>query len=110
VAGFILTRLRACQESWQGMNNVPCSSSFTAKFGYVHGKNEPFGSVLENVQVAVYYRNVARAKDIPYRGAALRLYGTAPISTTGPERERVWELMVPPDKEQDPEKIKASAR
>jgi predicted pyridoxine 5'-phosphate oxidase superfamily flavin-nucleotide-binding protein len=64
-----------------------------------------YQNIQENPQVAVYYRNVARAKEIPYHGAAIRFYGAARIYANGPERERAWELTVPLEKEKDPEKI-----
>lgn len=63
-----------------------------------------YQNVQENPKVAVYYRNVARAKEIPYRGSAFRFYGTARICASGPERDRAWELTVPSEKEMDPEK------
>jgi predicted pyridoxine 5'-phosphate oxidase superfamily flavin-nucleotide-binding protein len=63
-----------------------------------------YQNVRENPKVAIYYRNVARAKEIPYRAAALRFYGTARIYASGPERDRAWELTVPSEQEQDPEK------
>jgi predicted pyridoxine 5'-phosphate oxidase superfamily flavin-nucleotide-binding protein len=63
-----------------------------------------YQNVRENPKVAIYYRNVARAKEIPYRAAAFRFYGTARIYESGPERDRAWELTVPSEKEQDPEK------
>ncbi len=63
-----------------------------------------YHNILENPPVAVYYRNVARAKEIPYRAAAFRFYGTGRIYASGPERDRAWDLTVPSEKEQDPDK------
>lgn len=42
-------------------------------------------------KVVVYYRNAARAKDIPYGGGAFRVYGTARIVTDDATKARVWE-------------------
>jgi len=63
-----------------------------------------YHNIRENPPVAVYYRNAARAKEIPYRAAALRFYGTGRILASGPERERAWELTFTAEQEQDPEK------
>jgi hypothetical protein len=59
----------------------------------------------ENPQVVVYYRNAARASEIPFRGAALRFHGVASVVLDGPERERIWDATVPAEQERDPEKI-----
>lgn len=58
----------------------------------------------ENPHVVVYYRNAARAKEMPFRGAALRFHGDARVASDPSVRERVWELTVPAEQEKDPEK------
>ena len=58
----------------------------------------------ENPHVIVYYRNLARAQEMPYRGGAIRFHGRARIVQSGPERERVWSLTIPAEQERDPEK------
>lgn len=42
-------------------------------------------------KVVVYYRNAARAKDIPYGGGAFRVYGTARIVIDDATKAKVWE-------------------
>jgi general stress protein 26 len=61
-------------------------------------------AITENPNVVVYYRNAARAKDIPYRSAALRFHGRARIVESGPARDRAWELMDTFEKERDPDR------
>jgi hypothetical protein len=39
----------------------------------------------------VYYRNAARAKDMPYGGGAFRVYGTARIVTDEATKAKVWD-------------------
>lgn len=42
-------------------------------------------------KVVVYYRNAARAKDMPFGGGAFRIYGTARIVTDDPTKAKVWD-------------------
>ena len=58
----------------------------------------------ENPHVVVYYRNLARAQEMPYRGGAIRFHGRARIVQSGAERDRVWGLTIPAEQERDPEK------
>jgi hypothetical protein len=60
--------------------------------------------LTENPRVVVFYRNAARASEIPYRGAALRFHGTARVVKSGAERDRAWDLTVPLEQEKDPER------
>jgi hypothetical protein len=62
-----------------------------------------YQNIRENPNVVVYYRNAARMAEIPYRGGIIRFYGKARI-VEGAERERVWDLTIPKEKEEDPEK------
>lgn len=63
-----------------------------------------YGVLTENPNVVVYYRNGARAGEMPYRGAALRFHGVARIAKDGPERDRAWDITVKAEQEKDPEK------
>jgi predicted pyridoxine 5'-phosphate oxidase superfamily flavin-nucleotide-binding protein len=58
----------------------------------------------ENPHVMVYYRNTARAKENPYRTSCIRFHGKARIVTSGPERDRAWELTNYEEQSKDPEK------
>lgn len=58
----------------------------------------------DNPRVVVYYRNPARAAEIPYRAAAIRFHGTARIVEKGPEWLRAWELTNAEEQSKDPAK------
>lgn len=61
--------------------------------------------IKENPKVVVYYRNPARAGEMPdYAGAALRFHGRARVVESGPEREKVWDVTIPAEQERDKEK------
>jgi hypothetical protein len=63
-----------------------------------------YAHLAQNPNVVIYYRNPARAAEIPHGGAAWRFHGVARIVTEGPERERVWNNTVPFEQGRDPEK------
>lgn len=44
-----------------------------------------------NPKVVVYYRNAARAKDMPFGGGAFRIYGTARIVHDPETTAKVWD-------------------
>ncbi len=105
-------------------DGVPCLVGTATKTG--HPQISPKGSVAvfdertlsfwersfrsaaaaigQNPRVVVYYRNAARAAEIPYRSAAMRFHGSARIVDSGPERERAWELTIPIEKKKDPDR------
>lgn len=58
----------------------------------------------ENPRVVVFYRNAARASEMPFAGAALRFHGTARVIPDGDLRERIWSRTVKAEQERDPEK------
>ncbi|HKT20813.1 MAG TPA: pyridoxamine 5'-phosphate oxidase family protein [Stellaceae bacterium] len=60
--------------------------------------------VNENPHIVVFYRNAARAKEIPYRGGVIRFYGDARVLTSGADRDKVWELIPEAERKPDPEK------
>lgn len=57
-----------------------------------------------NPHVCVFYRNAARAAEIPYRGACIRFYGDVRMLESGPQRDRIWELIPEAERKPDPEK------
>jgi hypothetical protein len=63
-----------------------------------------YAHIGENPHVVVYYRNFARAGEMPYRGGAVRFHGRARIVREGPERDRIWSLTIPAEQERDPQK------
>lgn len=60
--------------------------------------------LLENPRVVVYYRNAARASQIPYRASAIRFHGMARIVESGPDHERAWSLMNAEEQGKDPDR------
>jgi uncharacterized protein len=60
-------------------------------------------NVSDGAKVTVFYRNPAVREFLPNGGTA-RFYGTAELHKTGPLREKVWETMVQPERDRDPEK------
>jgi predicted pyridoxine 5'-phosphate oxidase superfamily flavin-nucleotide-binding protein len=61
--------------------------------------------IKENPKVVVYYRNAARASEMPdYAGGALRFHGRARIADGAGEREKVWDKTIPAEQERDKEK------
>lgn len=56
-----------------------------------------------NPRVVVYYRNPARAAELP-RGAALRFYGEAHVVAEGPVRERVMGMITARELDADPDR------
>ena len=62
------------------------------------GRGETEAAVRANPQVAILVRNVNRDR------RALRFYGEAHIVDDAALRERIWERVVPAEKETDPEK------
>jgi hypothetical protein len=63
-----------------------------------------YEALSENPRVVVYYRNAARAAEMPFRGGAVRFHGIARVTTDESERERVWQLGGRAEQERDPEK------
>ena len=62
-----------------------------------------YAAIEENPRVVVYYRNQARAKEMPFRNGALRFHGVARLADAA-ERERAWQLSPPAEQARDPEK------
>jgi hypothetical protein len=67
------------------------------------------GSTTTNMQdgskVTVYYQNFEKMQsgELPIAGIA-RLYGTARIHKSGPVYDKVWERLIGPERERDPDK------
>jgi predicted pyridoxine 5'-phosphate oxidase superfamily flavin-nucleotide-binding protein len=56
----------------------------------------------ENQHVTIYYRNPAKVKD--FRAGVIRFYGDAKLVSSGPDRDKVWELIPEAERKPDPEK------
>ena len=65
-------------------------------------------SALENLQanpqVVVYYRNPAASPERYPNGAVWRFYGEATALMDGAERDEVYERVIPPEQEKDPDR------
>ena len=57
----------------------------------------------ENPHVAIFYRNAARAGK-EFRAGVIRFYGDASLVTSGPDRDKVWDLIPEAERKPDPEK------
>ena len=57
----------------------------------------------ENQNVVVYYRNPAR-KENPYRAGCIRFHGKARLVTSGPDRDKAWDLTNHEEQSKDPDK------
>ena len=60
-------------------------------------------NVKANSHVVVYYRNTAKTERFP-RGAVWRFYGTADVLASGSERDKVWDKVIPGEREKDPDR------
>jgi predicted pyridoxine 5'-phosphate oxidase superfamily flavin-nucleotide-binding protein len=68
------------------------------------GYKSAYAALKENPRVVVFYRNFARAKEIPYRGGVMRFHGTARLADSDRVREQVWALTNKVEQERDPER------
>lgn len=57
----------------------------------------------DGTKVTVFYFNLG-ARDVLPIGGIVRLYGTATVHKSGPVYEKVWERLIPPEKQWDPDK------
>jgi Pyridoxamine 5'-phosphate oxidase len=67
-------------------------------------KRSSLKRIEENPHVCIWYRNAARAPEMPFRAGAVRFYGDVRILESGPDRDKVWELIPEAERKPDPEK------
>ena len=60
-------------------------------------------NVADGSKVTIFFRNPNIREILPSGGTA-RFYGTAEVHKSGPLLEKVWETMVQPERDRDPEK------
>ena len=73
-----------------------------SKLAYWERSNRTaIGNIRNNQKVVVYFRNPARAEELP-QGGALRFYGTARVVESGPERDAVMAKVVQKELDADP--------
>jgi hypothetical protein len=69
------------------------------------GRGSTTGSMTDGSKLTVYYQNfeLMQSGVLPIAGIA-RLYGTAKIHKAGPVYDKVWERLIQPERDRDPEK------
>ncbi len=69
------------------------------------GRGSTNANLSDGSKVTVFYFNYAlvQSGELPIAGIA-RLYGVAEVHKSGPVYDRVWERLIPPEKERDPDK------
>ena len=69
------------------------------------GKGSTNENLRDGTKVTVFFRKSAlRESGLLPKGGIARFYGTAAIHRSGPEYEGVWQRLVQPEKDRDPEK------
>ena len=69
------------------------------------GRGSTTGHMTPGTKLTVYYQNfeLMQSGVLPIAGIA-RLYGTAEIHKSGPVYDKVWERLIQPEKDRDPDK------
>ncbi len=68
------------------------------------GRGSTTDNLKDDSKVTVFFRKPDLRATILPKGAVARLYGTAKVYKSGPVYEKVWERLIQPEKERDPEK------
>ncbi|MED5580198.1 MAG: hypothetical protein VX794_09235 [Nitrospinota bacterium] len=69
------------------------------------GSGSTFDAVTDGTKVMIFFRSPEmREKGILPMGGIARFYGRASVFSEGPIREEVWNLMVQPERDHDPDK------
>jgi hypothetical protein len=68
------------------------------------GRGSTTDNLKDGSKVTVFFRKPELRATILPKGAVARLYGTAKIYKSGPIYETVWERLIQPEKDRDPEK------
>ena len=69
------------------------------------GKGSTNAMLKDGAKVTVYLRKPQlRESGVLPKGGIARFYGTAQVLKSGPAYEKVWEKLVQPEKERDPDK------
>ena len=67
------------------------------------GRGTTTALMSDGTKVTVFYFNLGAREVLPI-GGIVRLYGTATLHKSGPVYEKVWERLIPPEKDWDKEK------
>jgi hypothetical protein len=68
------------------------------------GRGSTTDNLKDGSKVTVFFRKPDLRTTILPKGAVARLYGTAKVYKSGPVYETVWERLIQPEKDRDPEK------
>ncbi len=69
------------------------------------GKGTTTENMADGTKVTVYYRNPKlRESGVLPAGGVARFYGVAKLYKSGPVYDRIWEKLIGPEKERDPQK------
>ncbi len=68
------------------------------------GKGSTTDNLKDGSKVTVFFRKPDLRTTILPKGAVARLYGTAKVYKSGPIYEKVWERLIKPEKDRDPDK------
>jgi hypothetical protein len=68
------------------------------------GRGSTTDNLKDGSKVTVFFRKPELRATILPKGAVARLYGIAKIYKSGPIYEKVWERLIQPEKDRDPEK------
>jgi hypothetical protein len=67
------------------------------------GRGSTNALLKDGTKVIVFYFNLG-ARDVLPIGGIVRLYGIATVHKSGPVYEKVWERLIPPEKQWDPDR------
>jgi len=69
------------------------------------GRGSSAAAMQDGSKLTIYFRKPAlREEGILPLGGIARFFGTAKIYKSGPVYDEVWQRLIPPEKERDPEK------
>ncbi|HEY2380180.1 MAG TPA: pyridoxamine 5'-phosphate oxidase family protein [Terriglobia bacterium] len=69
------------------------------------GKGTTNANLQDGTKVTVFFRKPElRVAGLLPKGGIARFYGTAALHKSGPVREQIWERVIQPEKDRDPEK------
>ncbi|HUJ47948.1 MAG TPA: pyridoxamine 5'-phosphate oxidase family protein [Rhizomicrobium sp.] len=67
------------------------------------GRGSTNSLLADGTRVTVFYFNLG-ARDVLPMGGIARFYGTASVHKSGPVYDKVWERLIEPEKQWDPDK------
>jgi hypothetical protein len=68
------------------------------------GKGTTNAALKDGTKVTIFFRKPAlRESGLLPKGGVVRIYGTAKLEKSGPRRDQIWQKVVQPEKDRDPE-------